>query len=333
MSELRKDPIVNRWVIVAPERARRPEMLVEHARHAPVAICPFCPNQEAHTPPELLARRAAGSQRNGPGWTLRVFPNKFPALRVEGDLSPEGHGLYDRMNGIGAHEVFVECAEHERSLADLSNLEVEGLLSAYRDRVLDLRRDGRLRCVMLFKNHGAAAGATLAHSHSQLIALPTSPKNVADEMKGARRYYRYKERCVFCDILRQELDEKTRIVHENNSFVVIAPYASRSPFETWIVPRRHRACFESCERSDLADLADALSLTLRKLRRALDDPSYNYMFHSAPFADESSRYYHWHIEVMPTLSKVAGFEWGSGFHINTTPPEDAARYLRELPPE
>lgn len=329
MSELRKDPIVDRWVIIAPERARRPADLPRWAEPTPMAVCPFCPGHEGKTPPELYARRNDG-RRDAPGWSLRVFPNKYPALMIEGGLDPEGHGVFDRMNGVGAHEVVVETPNHDKRLADLSMDEVEAVVTAYRDRMLDLKRDTRFRYVMVFKNEGASAGATLEHSHSQLIALPTVPKNVSDEMRGALNYYRYKERCVFCDIVRQEQSERVRLIYENSEFLVISPYASRGPFETWVLPRRHRASFEHGHRGELSALADALGVTLRKLRRALDNAPYNYMLHSSPFRDEGNPHYHWHIEIMPTLGKVAGFEWGSGFYINTTPPEEAARFLREL---
>lgn len=331
MSELRKDPIVDRWVIVAPDRARRPlDVTAPQTTPRGAGICPFCPGHEAKTPPELWSWRPDGSRRDGPGWMLRVFPNKFPALTIEGGLDPEGHGVYDRMNGVGAHEVVVETPDHDRRLADLRPDELELVLASWRDRINDLKRDRRFRYVMVFKNEGAQAGATLEHSHSQLIALPTIPKTVSDEMAGARAYHAYKERCVFCDIVRQESRERTRLVFENAEFLVVEPYASRFPFETWLLPRRHRASYELCQRNELLGLANALGTTLRRLRRALDDPPYNFMLHTSPFTAEDSAHYHWHIEIMPTLARVAGFEWGSGFYINTTPPEEAARFLREL---
>src|SRR5581483_1856421 len=242
MPELRKDPIVGRWVIIAADRARRPnELPVE--RDAPrVGLCPFCPGQEDKTPRELLAYRPAdgpAARRDAPGWSLRAFPNKFPALMIEGELGRSGDGVYDRMNGIGAHEVIVETPQHGKSFAQLSQAEIESVLTAYRDRLTDLKRDLRFKYVMIFKNHGSAAGATLEHSHSQLIALPVVPKNVTEEMAGALAYYQYKERCVFCDINRQEMQEKVRLVYENAEFCVIEPYAPKFPFETWVLPKRH----------------------------------------------------------------------------------------------
>jgi UDPglucose--hexose-1-phosphate uridylyltransferase len=332
MPELRKDPITGRWVIIATERTKRP--LDFSARPEPRrGTCPFCPGREDLTPPELYAHRPSdgpGARANVAGWQLRVFPNKFPALRVEGDLDRSGEGVYDRMNGVGAHEVIVETPDHTRGLSDLSEPEISGVFSAYQARMNDLRRDIRLKYVMIFKNHGTAAGASLDHSHSQLIALPVVPKIVSEEMKGALRHYRHKERCVYCDIVRQEQKERTRLIYENAGFVVIAPYAPKFPFETWVLPRAHRPRFESCSADDFALLANAMKTALRKLNVALDDPPYNFILHTTPFGEHEPAHYHWHFEIMPTLIQVAGFEWGSGFYINPTPPEEAASFLREI---
>jgi UDPglucose--hexose-1-phosphate uridylyltransferase len=332
MPELRKDPIVGRWVIIATERTKRPHDFGARAQERR-GLCPFCPGQESMTPPELLAHRPGdgpGARANAPGWKLRVFPNKFPALRVEGDLDRAGDGIYDRMNGVGAHEVIVETPEHTRRFSDLPEGDISRVLDAWRERMVDPPRDARLKYVMLFKNHGASAGASLDHPHSQLIALPVVPRVVSEEMKGARKHWRLKERCVFCDIVRQELRERARLVYENAAFVVIEPYAPKFPFETWILPRAHRARFEHSSNEDFAALANALKVSLSKLNVALDDPPYNFILHTTPFGDDDPPHYHWHIEIMPTLIQVAGFEWGSGFYINPTPPEEVARFLREI---
>jgi UDPglucose--hexose-1-phosphate uridylyltransferase len=294
------------------------------------ATCPFCPGQEGMTPPEVMAYRPPSSAPNSGGWTLRVVPNKFPALMIEGHLDRQGEGLYDKMNGVGAHEVIIETPLHDQAFANLDVGTIENVLWAFRDRIVDLRRDARFRYVMVFKNHGAAAGATLAHSHSQLIALPVVPVNVAEEMAGAKQYYEFKERCVFCDIIKQELADRRRVIYENPGFVVLAPFAPKFPFETWILPKVHGAAFEDAQRVELAQAADALRTALCKLNVALESPPYNFIVHSAPFGDKDPPHYHWHFEIMPTLTKVAGFEWGSGFYINPTPPEDAAAFLRDL---
>ena len=333
MPELRKDPIVGRWVIVATERVRRPS---DFGRREPPPVrtfCPLCPGHEAETPPEVLAYRdAADAPADGPGWRVRVVPNKFPALRIEGELERRGHGVYDLMNGVGAHELVIESPEHRLGLADLPAPAVADVLHAYRARILDLRRDGRFRSVLVFKNHGAEAGATLAHSHSQLIATPVVPVAVADELHGARAYHDYRERCLFCDIAQQETAERLRIVAENDRMVAFAPFASRFPFELWVLPRRHCAAFELVDDAELAAFADGLVAVLRLLRDALDDPPYNLVLHSAPFGAEESPSYHWHLEILPKLVGLAGFELGSGFHINSVPPEDAARTLRARAP-
>jgi UDPglucose--hexose-1-phosphate uridylyltransferase len=332
MPELRKDPIVGRWVIIATERTKRPHDF--SARNEPRrGLCPFCPGQESMTPPELYAARPSdgpGARANAPGWKLRGFPNKFPALRVEGELERAGDGIYDRMSGVGAHEVIVETPDHLKRFSDLSEGDIAAVFEAYRHRMLDLSRDSRLKYVMIFKNHGSAAGASMDHPHSQLIALPVVPRVVSEEMKGARKHWRTKERCVFCDIVRQDLKERTRLVYENDAFVALEPYAPKFPFETWILPKQHRARFERSSNEDFAGLANALKVTLGKLNVALADPPYNFILHTTPFGEEDPPHYHWHLEIMPTLTQVAGFEWGSGFYINPTPPEEAAKFLREI---
>jgi UDPglucose--hexose-1-phosphate uridylyltransferase len=330
MPELRKDPIHGMWVIISTERSRRPSDFALEERKPIGGFCPLCEGNEDRTPPEIIAFRDNGTLPNSPGWSLRVVPNKFPALRIEGDLGREGEGVYDKMNGIGAHEVVIETPEHSETMATLQVKAVENVLWAYRERIIDLKKDQRLRYVLVFKNHGVAAGASLEHSHSQIIALPIVPKRVAEEIEGAKNYFRYKDRCVFCDIIRQELKQKRRIITENQSFVSIAPFASRFPFETWILPKAHHSNFARMEPFHYEQAAQILSDTLRRLYQVLDDPSYNYVLHTTSFSEKDNDYYHWHIEIMPKLTKVAGFEWGTGFYINPTPPEEAAEYMREV---
>src|SRR5262249_38323632 len=249
----------------------------------------------------------------------------------EGDLERRGEGVYDRVSGIGAHEVIVEAPEHDAELGMLSASGVGEDVRAWRDRIADLKRDERFRSVLGFKNRGAEAGATLEHPHSQLIATPVVPVVVTEEMENAGVYYRYRERCLVCDVLRQELDARVRLVIEGPHVVALAPFAARFPFEMWLVPRNHTAAFELADQSDLDDLAAVLRVALRKLDRVLTDPPYNLVLHSAPFGAAESPSYHWHVEIVPKLTGVAGFEIGSGFHINPVPPEDAARFLRDAP--
>jgi UDPglucose--hexose-1-phosphate uridylyltransferase len=330
LPDLRKDPITGRWVIIATDRARRPaDFTRERVIPSAPRFCPFCVGNESKTPPEVLAYRTAGGP-NEPGWTLRVVPSKFPALRVEGELDRKGEGLYDRMNGVGAHEVILETTDHLASLATIPDRQVADVMFAVRDRMLDLRKDERFRYILVFKNHGEPAGATLEHPHSQLIALPVVPKRVQEELDGALRYFQYRERCIFCDMVQQELETQTRVVLETDHFVVLCPYAARFPFETWIVPRRHESHYESLAAETIHNLGWVLNQTLKKIDKSLENPPYNIILHTAPVQDRPLEHYHWHIEIMPKLTKVAGFEWGSGFYLNPTPPEEAARFLREI---
>jgi UDPglucose--hexose-1-phosphate uridylyltransferase len=329
LPELRKDPITGRWVIIATDRAKRPTDFVRESFEPKGGrICPFCPGHETKTPPEILAFGREGS-RTLSEWTLRVVPNKFPALRVEGELTREGEGLYDKITGIGAHEVIIESPDHMSTLATMPEKRVEDLFWAFRERLIDLRKDTRLRYVLLFKNHGEAAGMTLEHTHSQLIALPVVPKRVQEELEGARQHYDYKERCVFCDIVRQERSDQHRIIVETDLFLAFAPYASRFPFECCVIPKRHASHFDTVTPTEMQNAAFTLQRLLQKIDKTLEKPAYNFMVHTSPLQDPAHSYYHWHIEVIPKLTRVAGFEWGTGFYINPTPPEEAASYLRE----
>jgi UDPglucose--hexose-1-phosphate uridylyltransferase len=207
--------------------------------------------------------------------------------------------------------------------------QIEEVLWAFKDRVNDLKRDRRFKYIILFKNHGEAAGASLEHPHCQLIALPVIPKRVKEEVDGAKLFFEMKERCIFCDIIRQERDTGERVVGENEHFITVAPYASRFPFEMWLLPKVHGSSYENNQSSMYASLARMLKDALMRLDAALDRPAYNFMIHTSPIGEEINDHYHWHIEIIPKLTKVAGFEWGTGFYINPTPPEEAARFLRE----
>jgi len=330
LSELRKDPITGRWVIISTQRGKRPSDFVrESVEIKGKGICPFCPGKEGMTPPEILVYGRKGTGRDTPGWTVRVVPNKFPALGIEGGLDREGDGLFDHMNGVGAHEVIVETPDHNLTMATMSDRAVEEVLWAYRDRVVDLKNDRRFRYVLLFKNHGEPAGASLEHTHSQLIALPIVPKRVHEEVDNSKRYFDEKERCIFCDMIHQEIETEKRVILENDQFIAIAPYAPRFPFETWILPRQHSSAFENMPSPLYGSLARLLGEFLGRLDSVLSKPSYNFIVHTSPIGEEMNDYYHWHIEMMPKLTRIAGFEWGTGFYINPTPPEDAARFLRE----
>ncbi len=330
MPELRKDPIVGRWVIISTDRGKRPSDFVPMVKTEQPKSCPFCPGNESLTPPEIMAIRPDGSSQNAPGWNLRVISNKYPALKIEGDLNREGEGMFDRMNGIGAHEVVIETNNHAEDLVDMDLTRIKEVFLAYRARMQDLRKDFRFKYIIAFKNHGEAAGASLEHAHSQIIATPVVPVRVQAEIDGGRKYYEFKERCIFCDIIRQETEWSNRVVSENDQFIALEPFAPRFPFETWILPKSHFSSYLDITNSQTEYLAQMVKTILAKLRVALADPPYNYVLHTDALDNKARDYFHWHIEVIPKLTKVAGFEWGTGFYINPVAPEDAAQYLREL---
>ncbi|MFH1339162.1 MAG: galactose-1-phosphate uridylyltransferase [Candidatus Omnitrophota bacterium] len=338
MPELRKDPIIGRWVIVATERAKRPDQFSPPAEGPAEGECPFCEGNEDNTPPEILAIRGQNSPKNGPGWQVRVVPSIRPMLKIEGDLERRGEGIYDMMNGIGAHEVVIETPQHINNIADLPIEQIDKVLGLYINRIADLGNDKRFKYVLVFKNYGwAAGGGRLKHSRSQLIATPVTPKRVKEELVGAKRYFDYHERCIFCDLIRQELEAKDRLIIDIDGFIAIVPFASRFPFEIWILPKKHSCDFVNLSGEHRQDLSKILKVVLLKLKAGLHDPPFNFIIHTAPFRRPKSGYwktveedYHWHIEIMPRLTRVAGFEWGTGFYICPLPPENAAGFLREV---
>ena len=329
MPELRKDPILGRWIIISTERGKRPTDFIIEKPPTSGGFCPLCPGNETTTPPEVLSYGRPQPAANRPGWSLRVVPNKYPALVIEGTLDKEGEGIYDRMNGIGAHEVIIESPDHNAAFTYLPPDRMIQIFWAFRDRIIDLSRDPRFRYVMVFKNFGSGAGASLEHSHSQLIALPILPRMIVSELEGSKSYYGYKDRCIFCDIIRQELRKEIRIVCQSEHFIAIAPYAPRSPFETWILPREHSSSYIDMDDRQLESLTAIFSEVMRRLDTCMPGVPYNFVLHTAPLRSEPLNYFHWHFEIMPKLTSIAGFEWGSGFYINPVPPEDAAKFLKE----
>ena len=276
----------------------------------------------------MLAIRRNGGGSDSPGWSLRVVPNKFPALSHEGELDMQVDELFESMSGVGHHEVIIETPDHGASLAELSEAEVEKTIWAFRERILALQKDERIQYILIFKNHGVAAGASLEHSHSQLIALPIVPIRVRREIDLSRGYFRLRQRCVFCDVLAKERSVQQRIIAESENFVVLSPYAARFAFETWILPKAHQSLFELTPPEQHGELAVLLKKLLGGLNLCLANPAYNFLLHTAPVADRCEQAFHWHFEVIPQLTRVAGFEWGSGFYINPTTPEMAAESLR-----
>jgi len=342
MPELRRDPVIGRWVIISTERARRPDQFldssVEQEVLAPGEKCPFCEGNEDMTPPEIYALRAPGTRPNGPGWSVRVLPSISPLLRVEAEMDRHGRGLYDIMNARGVHEVIVETPKHIPE-SEIQSDQIAKTFNVILDRINDLERDHNIKYALCFKNFGTAAGGShIHHSRTQIIGTPVNLKRVKEKLAGAKAYYDYKDRCIFCDMIKQEISMGRRIVAESKGFVAISQFASRFPFETWILPKRHSCDFYKMDRSDVPDLAELVKNIFSKLRNVLGEFPYNFVLHTAPFRRDAEKKhywqtidldYHWHIEILPILTRVAGFEWGSGFYINPLPPEDAAKALRE----
>jgi len=331
MPEFRKDPLSKKWVIIAIERAARPHDFKKKQEEDPQdpSKCFFCPGNEYTTPPEVLAYRKPGSIPNGPGWWVRVVPNKFPALKPEGELDKKGIGIYDFMNGIGYHEVLIEGEDHFVTPLTQSQDLFQEIIWAYRDRIIELSKDPRIKYVIIFKNHGKDAGASLFHPHSQIIATPIIPSVIKTEIDNAKEYFDLRDRCLFCDIITQERGHQERIVFENNSFLAFCPFASSFPFEMWIIPKKHQHRFEDIDKNHVVDLAETMKTVFSKLYKLLDNPPYNMMIHTSPANSNNKEYFHWHIEIIPRLTKVAGFEWGTGIYINPIPPEIAAIELRK----
>ncbi len=330
MAELRRDPIIGQWVAVAADdESLGPDSYakVDQAR-TQQAVCQFCEGREDQTPPEVECLRPEGSEPNTPGWSVRVIPNRFPALGIEGDLAKRGVGMYDVSNGIGAHEILVETRDHERDLADLSVEEITDVLRLYQSRSQNLAKDKRFKYIMIFKNYGKSAGASVEHAHSQIIALPMVPLSVQAELDGARHYFSFRGRCVYCDIIQQEAADKERIVVESDTFMAFCPYAVRYPFESWILPKRHEPNFCSLNDEMRSQLAAVLKEMLARMQACLAGCSYNFYLHTVPLQYQEPENFHWHIEIVPQITREEGFEWATGLHTVRTSPAAAAGYLR-----
>lgn len=331
MGELRRDPIIGQWVVVATDQESLTPMAYSRDDHQPTqqALCQFCSGREKYTPPEVDAIRFDGSHANTPGWVARAVPNKFPALTIEGGLDKRGIGIYDVFNGIGAHEVVIDGVSHDRDLADLSAEEISYALRLYLNRGLALAKDKRFKYIMVFKNYGEASGASVEHPHSQIIALPMVPKLVKAELDGARSYAKFRGRCLFCDILEQEYEDEERIVVQNDKYVGFCPFVPRHPFESWIMPKEHESNFFTLKDDSMMDLAAIIKAMLSRIQKVLGC-SYNFYIHTDPIYYKDKDVYHWHIEIVPNLLKTRGYEWGTGLYMVPTSPAVAAGYLRDV---
>ena len=338
LNELRKDPLLGRWIAVlsesAPPSAYRQELPPEIPREE---SCMLCAGRESETAGEIMRTRNTSPTSSLHTWWTRVIPNLNPVFKVEGDLGRRGEGMYDKMNSIGANEVIIESPHHNVRPEDMGLEQMTRIIQTYRDRISDLEKDSRLRYTLIYKNQGISAGGHLGHPVSHLASTPVIPKRVKEELDGAKQYYAYKERCIFCDIMREELRVGSRVILETRHYAAYCPYASKFPFETWILPKRHNCAFQDIRPEELEDLALILSSALKKLKALFPDLSYNYFIHSAPNRVPRKDHwhtlgedFHWHLEIMPRFLRTSGFEWGSGFYILPTSPENAAKYLREV---
>ena len=314
MSEFRQDPLSRRWVIIGGERGGRPNEFVEAATRAKDISCPFCAGHEVETPAAIATYGANGKAP----WLVRVVPNKFPAVTTE------------QTSGFGRHEVIIESPRHVASLSELTDVEAESVFSAYRDRLCRLKAEGRFRYVQIFKNVGPAAGASLEHVHSQLVALASVPEVVEQELFASGEFYAENGRSLLKDMLDKEVEAGERVVAETEHFVAFCPYASRFGYEVWLAPRRHQARFEDVEPGELGELSRIMHDVIGRIERAVGQSAYNYFLHTQPFDMPAADHYHWHIEIVPRLTKVAGFEWGTGCFINPYAPEAAAAHLRSV---
>ncbi|MGE5571644.1 MAG: galactose-1-phosphate uridylyltransferase [Bacteroidota bacterium] len=344
MPELRRDPASRSWVVIATERSRRPSDFRVSRDERKGGACPFCYGNEHMTPPEVLALGRDADAPNEKGWSVRVVPNKFPALALDAgdgagdgwgaDGGPDGPGgLYEHLPAVGVHEVLVESPDHDSTLGTHSQSQMEDVLEAMVARARALSRNDRLRYLQIFKNWGRVGGASLEHTHCQLIATPIVPAVIEEELAVAREHYDRTGECLYCDIVRAETAAGARVMEESDHFLVFCPYAARLPFETWVVPVAHGARFEDIDGAELADLARVLRRTVRRFELAFEALPYNLIWHTSPWTGDFGAYYHWHLELVPRLAILAGFELGTGYYINPTAPEAAAASLREYAPE
>jgi len=331
MPGLRQDPLTGNWVLIAPERRHRPSYLdVPPMEKLEPGLCPFCEGNEDLTPPEIDAWRPQGGEPNKPGWRVRVFANKFPALRVEGEPVETRSGIFVIHSAIGAHEVVAETPAHDLRMGDTDPRHIREVFLAFKRRIIDLRGDVRLRYIQVFKNSGALAGATIPHPHSQILALPLVPAAVEERLKRARALHTEHGKCFFCGVIQKAVNEKKRLLLEDEEFVVVAPYAPAFPFQLRLMGRTHRCRFEETPDGEFLNLAAALKEAMGMIERGLGDPSYHLILHNAPFEAGCEEFYHWHLDIVPRISGIGGFEHATGCYINPFPPEEAVSELRKF---
>ncbi|MEW6067580.1 MAG: galactose-1-phosphate uridylyltransferase [Nitrospirota bacterium] len=337
MNELRKDLLLGRWVAVLSRSYSPSDYNLSPDERKTEDRCILCAGRESEAPPEIMSIRKTGTSPDTTGWWVRALPSFEPVFQVEGDLGRRGIGIYDKMNSIGANEILIESPEHNVRPEDMGLEQMKRVINLYKDRISDLEKDSRLRYILIYKNSGRDAGEVFSHPVSYLMATPVIPKKVKDELDNAKQYYAYKERCIFCDIISEELRVGERIILETKGFIAFCPYAAKFPFESWIIPKRHRCAFQDITSEEVEDMGFILMTVLKKLRIIFNGLSFNYFLHTAPNMVPRKNHwhtlgedFHWHLEIIPRLRRMSGFEWGSGFYILQTSPENAAKYLREV---
>lgn len=332
MPEFRQDWATKEWVIIATERAKRPEDFVTDKgakKNLPEMDdkCPFCTGNENKTPPSLYTIQNSGK------WSLRVVPNKFAALQPNLTTQRKKVGKFLKVDGFGVAEVVIETPLHNKTICTMPHEDVKNIITAYRNRYHEIARDHHICLINIFRNHGAKAGTSLEHPHSQIIATPIVPPHIRDQITQTILSSDTYGSCIYCDIIKEELQQRERIILETEHFVSLTPFASRSPFEIRIYPKKHCCSFGDIgdiSDSDVEDMAYILKTTLKKLYIALNDPDYNYIIRSGPTDYINVRHFHWYLEILPKLTTPAGFELGTGIFINVTVPEECAKILREV---
>ncbi len=343
MPELRYNRLNDTWVIISKERAKRPHdypLKTEDKKKENKENCPFEPGNEHMTPPEVYAIREPESEPNSPNWRVRIIPNKFPALRPDQTFYRTSEAIYDKIGGFGYHEVVIDTPDHEKHINNFDLKDFILMFTAYRDRMKQIYEDKNIYYVQVFKNHGREAGKSLYHSHSQLIAIPRLPKRISTQIKQARKYYIERERCLLCDEVKYELEEGVRIIHDNDFFTVYSPFASAFPFEFRVILKEHSHDFTDISDDMIYSLSEAVKTAVSKLSKLLKNPPFNMMLHTSPpireipsdpnYFYQIDKIFHWYFEFFPRMAIHAGFELGTEYFINPTPPEEAAKYLREV---
>ena len=328
MSELRKDPIIRRWIIVSDDRKNKFSEYITTTTEEEKHICPFCPGNESKSPVEILTVKDSAGGGSGKKWRVRVIPDKFPLLRIEGDLKKRGQGMYDMMNAVGAHEIVIETPDHDADWTKLEIDQLQNILGVYRQRALDLRKDTRFKHIIIVKNHDIPT-TRYNHSHSHILAMPFVVKRVDEELNSSMDYFKMKERCIYCDMINEERNIGRRIIKESDKFMVYTPFASKFPFEICIIPKMHISDFGAITDDLLHDQAVIFKEIMSGIKKALKKLSYSMVLHCAPIQHGLMDEYHWHWEIMPRYSEMMGFEWGTGLYANPVLPEDAAKILRE----